>query len=1173
MNVKFSLVGVLCIVFANVLVVGQAPTAQAIEEQAVVPTITIEKGAKGNIAILKEKFKDVDLKFTDVIASELRKSGYGVTFLNCDQLSEKTILSTENFFLLMLPYSKIFPASAQDSLVSFLKSGGDMLCFEGPPFESPAWKLTDKGTEKWMTKQELEEFLSRSPERNTLFDFESGTGNWSHISNGSQGIINNESPGAGRTDKCVRVDADNLQGWDLFIQSGMENSFPQGYTMTSFWAKGDEKTKQLLIQWTEEDQSRWNGVVQLETKWKFYILSLNDFKPSWDNASKGRGGPKDRLNPQKIAKFAFGVAFGETPEVGEGPHTYWIDEIGTIKTPSVKAEIDLDIELEAMAPLYKFYPVKDIATAIVEPEQTFIKPELKISAPAQSWSCVNRPRGVGYQPGEKTRWIPLIYAKDKSNEIRGTLAYLYLTHSGKYRGAVWGAFSIPKEEFLKNSALMSSFTGIVDCLKEGAYITKGGSREFSYFPDETSVKLGAEVANFSGEEKNLLVRILVCPQKSTSPVFKEEKSLKMPAGEKDVAEFTWEAGKFTSEIYNVRIELLKDGKLIDVISHELGILPWTEDSPKEFVTVRNGDFWLKGKKWYPFGLNYWPLYVSGIGKDEYGGHWLSPGFYDPGLVEPDLKQIKEWGMTALSILVGGKTNVRNSLDFMRRCRNYGFKINLFISFAHPLDFREKEVQSIIKTGRYALNDTLFAYDVAWEPRWGNYEGGYGNPKGRKGYEQEWKEWVIERYGSIENAEKDWGYSASKGSYLPAPSDKQLDNEGEWVKYNAAYYRFVDDFLCKKYGYATRKIKEVDPNHFVSFRMSTAGDVWQNASSFGYDFRGIAKAVDFLAPEGYGLNGDWEKVKGGLFTTTYARYADPAKPVIWVEYGMSVWKGSVFEYSPSVLEEKQATFWADIHRMIVESGANGGFGWWYPGGYRVDEKSDFGVAPPDRTLRPVAKSIIKYAPLITTPRQIPEPDKLFVIDRDAYCRGYKGVFEEIKNEYFETVRSGHIPGFKTKGTGTSSISTPLVAVGNAEYNGSNPPKYLNAVFNYVRIKCGGEWIEVENGKKYNVKPNEPVLAAASIGNNGEAAWICPANAKGAKGGVYLVSTKESQIEIQIEIKNDVPYLGDVIIPEFKLVGAGLPAQNPGSALQVGLEMSADNRCRFGEKLRFTLVPAE
>jgi len=1134
------------------------------EKPSAVQEVIVEKGRKGSIAILKEKFKDADLNFADALGSELRRAGYGATFLNGDQLSEKSILSTDNFFLLVLPHSRVFPASARNSLVAYLRSGGNLLCFEGPPFRDSAWKFTDKGKERWLTRDEVEEFLSKSPERNILFNFEDGVEGWAHSSNGSQGTINPESPGAGGTGQCARVDVDNLQGWDCFVRR-IDSPFLSGYDITSFWAKGDEKTKQLMIEWTEEDRSRWFAVVNLEREWKFYTLSPKDFKYWPDNPSKGRGGPKDMFNPRNAVQLMFGVAFGQTNAVAEGPHTFWIDEIGTLKNPFETTGPEIELEIEALSPLYKFYPLKEIVSAEIEQNQTFIEQNLKFRVPAQSWSVVHRPRGVGYQPNMKTRWIPLIYAKDKTGVIRGTLAYLYISHSGKYNKSVWGAFSIPEEEFLKNPALMSAFTGIVERIKEGVYLLKAGSREFSYFPDETSVQLGALVGNFSPEEKKILVRISVYPEeprtpipKDSSPIFRQEQELTIPAGEKESVEFIWEAGKFTAEAYNVRTELLKDGKLIDILVHEIGILPWTPESRKEFVTIKDGDFWLRGEKWYPLGVNYWPLYVSGMGRDEYWSHWLAQGNYDPELVEPDLKQLKEWGATALSISSGDKNCVRNTLDFMRRCRKYDIHINMYIG----------ENFQLIKQGRFDLNDTLFAYDVAWEPSWGTYDGSYGNQKGRKGFEREWKDWVIEKYGSVENAEKDWEYSVSRGSRLPAPSDQQLNTEGEHLKYVCAYRRFVDDYLCRKYWDINRKIKELDPNHFVSFRMSIAGDVWQPASSYGYDFRGIAKAVDFLAPEGYGLNGDWERVKGGFFTVAYARYAAPAKPVIWAEFGMSIWTGSTFEYDRGVME-KQGTLWADILKMIYESGANGGFGWWYPGGYRVDEKSDFGIAPPDRNLRPAGKSFIKYAPLITKPREIPEPVKWFIYDRDLYCRGYKGFFEEIKDEFFDAIKSGIVCGFKTKGTGTNSINTPLVAVGNTEYNGSNPPKYLNAIFLHLRLKTPDGWKEVEKGKKYTVKPDEPVLATAVIGNNGEASWVAPANTKGEKGGVYLVSTPGSEISLRVPIPSDVPYLGDAVIPEFVLVDSVAP----GTIRQVELEMSADGRCRFGEKFKFTLVPTE
>ncbi len=86
------------------------------------------------------------------------------------------------------------------------------------------------------------------------------------------------------------------------------------------------------------------------------------------------------------------------------------------------------------------------------------------------------------------------------------------------------------------------------------------------------------------------------------------------------------------------------------------------------------------------------------------------------------------------------------------------------------------------------------------------------------------------------------------------------------------------------------------------------------------------------------------------------------------------------------------------------------------------------------------------------------------------------------------------GVRTAGTGTTSADTPLVAVGNTAYNGRNPPKYLNAEFNWFKIKIGnGDWIEVANGDRIRVPRNQPISAMASVGNLQDT-WRRPSTAR-------------------------------------------------------------------------------
>ena len=35
------------------------------------------------------------------------------------------------------------------------------------------------------------------------------------------------------------------------------------------------------------------------------------------------------------------------------------------------------------------------------------------------------------------------------------------------------------------------------------------------------------------------------------------------------------------------------------------------------MTVKDGDFWLEGKKWYPVGVNYWPRYAIALEQEDY----------------------------------------------------------------------------------------------------------------------------------------------------------------------------------------------------------------------------------------------------------------------------------------------------------------------------------------------------------------------------------------------------------------------------------------------------------------------------------------------------------------------------------------------------------------------------
>ena len=286
------------------------------------------------------------------------------------------------------------------------------------------------------------------------------------------------------------------------------------------------------------------------------------------------------------------------------------------------------------------------------------------------------------------------------------------------------------------------------------------------------------------------------------------------------------------------------------------------------------------------------------------------------------------------------------------------------------------MRALIERYRLWDNDTVYAYDLAWEPMFGDHEG-------RKRWDPEWREWIIERYGSIENAETDWEFQAPRepGGQITNPLDPHVVENGPHWRMVAAYRRFLDTILYKYYDRARRLVRTVDPNHLVSFRMTLAGDPTVRWSkTVPYDYACLAGAVDLLEPEAYGRIGDWERVKPGWFTYEYGRWANPDLPLLWAEAGVSAWSQALMA-APREQLDFQAAFYTDMYRMMLGSGADGIYWWWYPGGYRTNERSDYGIINPDGTDRPVTKVIREHAETFLNAPSAKPVDHWITIDRD------------------------------------------------------------------------------------------------------------------------------------------------------------------------------------------------
>lgn len=1083
------------------------------------------------VAVLVDDLPGLDRACCDRLLAALKQAGLRPVPLTATEAANPGLLSTDNFSLLVLPNSAAYPLDGARALERYLTHGGDVIALGAPAFRQGLRRLDGQ----WLGEEQLAAKRAAQPTEKVLFGFEAGTAkDWGYTSGGGKPAeYTYAAGGAADTRQALHCLIPEFTSWNTLLAPELTGAFEAGQTLTCFWARGDAATTALSVEWVEQDGSRWIATVPLATSWQRYALPPQDFRYWKDNPSKGRGGANDHFRPENARKLTVGLSMTHTPLPG-GRHEFWIDELGVARDPlqplAAAGAVDLG-PLELLTPEYKFHRVSNAATLRVSDKQVLL-PAASFPVPAHLQSVQPRPQGTGYNKERKWRFVPLLEAYDREGEVCGTPACLVINRTGRLQNSQLASFALSPAA-CDTPEMLGLIAQLAVRMQQGYYLFEGGAEFYCYW-DGQEVKLGARtIQATAAREPRGSVNFTVTTD--GEQVYREAVALT-----DGVAEGSWKPGRFAQDTYQVTCELRDaGGQVLDRLSHPL--LVWRAPAKPDFMKIVDGHFVLHGKPWRAHGVNYMPASGIGIEDGGYFEHWIGKQAYDPVVIERDLQRVKAAGMNMVSIFCYYESLPgRNLLDCLERCRRLGLMVNLSLRPGTPMDFRFEEMKALIEGLRLAENDTIFAYDLAWEPSYGNHES-------QKRWDAEWEKWVAAQYGSLAGAEADWGVPIPReDGKVTGPSDEQLRTEGPHRVMVCAYRRFLDDWLAKKHALAFNYVKSLDPNHPTSFRMSIAGDPTVNPAWIGYDFRGLARSVDLMEPEGYGRIGDWNRVRDGRFTVDYARAMAPGRPVIWAEFGWAPYQREAWDISATWLRNV-GEYYDRFYRMANEANADGTVSWWYPGGFRVGENSDYGIINPDVSPRPVTEAIRRWADRMTTttPRPV---DEWLVMDRDASVKGIVGCYEAVKERYFALTEAGKNPGLRTDGYGLTSATAPRRAVGNVEYKpGRNPHKYLNAEIDRVEVKgAGGAWQPLEGP----LPVGKPVTLRVTVGNLGEARWLAAAG----PGQVTLQAGGAAAGSAPLAA--EVPFTGTAVVEITVTVnGTG----------EAWLRMHAAPDVVFGEKL--------
>ena len=948
--------------------------------------------------------------FAREIAAQVLAVGYCVEFISPATLTNRFVLSLQKFDLLVLSGARALPAVAVPAVEHYLHEGGDLLALGLPAWEEASFQIDGR----WLSRANFEGVIAAQKPEQILFDFaKADLSQWRRTSDDPNNRTRHEIVAAdGR--QALQVVIERLTGWDTYVSPPVTNAFPNGHTLTCFRAKGGPRTKQLALEWTEADGSRWIAAVDLTPEWKSYVLTPAAFQ-AWDPPPSRRG-KQDRFQPANAARLVVGLAHSHTPMVG-AQNEYWFADLGTAANPFGQASLPDAIMLphfESLTPGYLFFP---ISTGTVIREANVVPPSCAQRGTATTGTAAllglhPRPRGVGFNQDRPFRWEPLLVAHDaKNDDYRGAIAALLVHVQPPFRGGVWAAFTPSDPAFYRQPLVTNCLRQTLIRMRRGVFLSEGGAEFFTAFPGQP-VSVGARVVNFGREPvTNLSVAVGFSPAGKKNPrIVKQTAFALAPDGEEVIADRTLLQDRDETL---VRVTLSVGDTVIDSLSHEISV--WRLKPKPDFIQARDGGLWLRGKPWKVNGVNYMPSSGIGLANWQHFEHWVGRGAYDPEIIERDLRRLQAMNLNAVSVFLFYESlGAQHLLDFLRRCERHGIRVNLSLRPGTPLDFRWNEMREIIERCHLAQNDTVFAYDLAWEPR-------HEAQALKSEYAKLWPAWAQKRHATVDAARQAWGLGEEKFSFaisdwqtLAAPPMKWFTQDGPWRRLVADYRLFLDDLLHERYAEARRLVKSIDPNHAVSFRMQHAGDPTLNLEAFmAYDFFGLAEAVDIWEPEAYGRIGDWARIKPGRFTAAYARLCDATKPVVWAEVGYSVWSEQHMAPSAEQLDF-QARYFRDFYRMLTDSGVDGIFFWWYPGGYRLNEHSDFGIINPDGTDRLVTPIIRTEGKKFLQARKLgTKPGYWITVDRDRDARGLFGIYEAVEAEYWQAIAAGKTPGLKWK----------------------------------------------------------------------------------------------------------------------------------------------------------------
>ncbi len=1003
------------------------------------------------------------------------------------EFPDRAELFLEEQRVLVISSAEDFPVALWPALENYLDRGGAAVFVGLNPFAERVG-LSGDGQPKAGS-----DFVGDLVSRARSVDDFSSVQAWQHLSSwdeikGRVRLARVPQPGwAG-----LAVEVVDFDSWDaLVLEEVPAGRIAAEDNTLVFFARGGPHTSRIVVECDEEDGSRWFHEVRLSDAWEPVTLHESAFR--FFHGGLGRGGDGDHLSLSRVRRISMGLSAHLAPQ-RPGDHVFELSDVRLAQDDRPPEQAVLWPDLPLLSPPFRRYDLRAVTIRSESDHREYPAG----GVPAQS--PLPRERGWGGESGAAGRWIPLFSAFGEKGELLGWPASIYCEARPNAPLRHWAWVGL-EPTVASRQVLSAMITEAVRRLHTGTYLIKTGSPAFSFQsgapiivtsrcaskdPLPAGLRISAELQR-EGER---------FPGRRVLSAFMDDCFAEVHLGLAPRGLRRPEKG-----IIRLRLEDPTQRLAYDVVEQPVLFLPAPEPPLEaDWLKAIGGHFAFRGRRIFLLGINYWPFSANGRMPGEHNRHWLDPAVFDPHLVERDLDLLAEAGINTVSIQYHEIAQAPQLRYFVEAARQRNIRVHLFMAHLQPLHQDLAKARALFEAADLASESGVFAIDVAWEPH-------LGREAERRRFDPAWRSWLVEQYGSVEHAEAVIGVSLWRnGEDLTGPPDEQLMRDGPHRVAVAVYRRFVDDYMSRQYGHVVRQLRAWGAKQLISARTGYGGtgSAWADPF-FPMDPASGAAHFDFICPEGWGLHGGRRQFMGAGFITAYCRGVSGGKPVMWLEFGSSV--------GPSPMQPdlaNQARVYEEVFDMVLRSRGAAALGWWYPGGLRVEENSDMGVANPDGSWRPVGRVYREFGNRIRREAFRSEPWRGREVNRDADARGLSALWEQWRDVYAVEMESRQAEEVRLPGFGKRSREIQLKAVGGAAFMDPAPMESLNAEWGV--LQCDGEALGRAPGEHVYISRGERLRL--EIINTGSATW--DASQEGRPRTAWIAFTHETGRQILLPL---------------------------------------------------------